>query len=575
MNRIALLTALFTVNLLLGQTHLYVNGLLGNDTNTGTSITNPWRTIQKACNAATPGSIVHITAGTYTESLEPHVSGTSTNRIAFIADIPNTVFIDGTGTNFACLLRVENRSYLHFENLIFQNLTKNAGNGVVVETLGQPSATAISFKNCIIRNIRWTANSNTEPDDSDNSHPFIAYGRHGGLTNLTVDGLEVYNNNTGYSEALTLEGNISGFAIKNCTVRDNSNIGILISGQRGISDVNDAVRNGTVSGNLCYNNLSALSTSGGIYVDGGTHVTIERNVSHTNGYGIEIGAEEDVITHDITVKNNILYDNQGGGIEVGGYNDDTTGIVRDCIIRNNTFYKNDTMNESVGELHITKVDNCVIQNNIFYTSAQRSLFSVEEITPQSGISFRNNSWFSPGNNPANASVIWHHIEYNGFSTYQAALGFDQYSTFGNPGLLSITGTLDFHLLANSACINQGDTGTIVTADEKDFDGNNRIVGNIIDRGAFESGNVLSTQPTALTKYSLLPNPATNSVTLTLSAKADSGTVAFFDGQGRQVHTENINQLQTILDVSGLREGIYFVNVNIGGERSVSKLLIRR
>ena len=573
--KIALLTTLFTVNLLLGQTHLYVNGLLGSDTNTGTSITNPWRTIQKACNAATPGSIVHISAGTYTESLEPHVSGTSTNRIAFVADVPNSVFIDGTGTNFICLLRVENRSYLHFENLVFQNLTKNAGNGVVVETLGQPSATGISFKNCIIRNIRWTANSNTEPDDSDNAHPFIAYGRHGGLTNLTVDGLEVYNNNTGYSEALTLEGNISGFVVKNCTVRDNSNIGILISGQRGSSDVDDAVRNGTVSGNLCYNNLSVLSTSGGIYVDGGTNVTIERNVCHTNGYGIEIGAEEDVVTHDIIVKNNILYDNQGGGIEVGGYNDDTTGIVRNCIIRNNTFYKNDTMNESVGELHITKVDNCVIQNNIFYTSAQRSLFSVEEITPQSGISFRSNSWFSPGNNPASASVIWHHIEYNGFNTYQSALGFDQHSSFGNPGFLSITGTPDFHLLGNSSCINQGDTGTVITADEKDFDGNNRIVGSIIDRGAFESVNILSTRPAVLTNYSLLPNPAATSVTLTLSAKADSGTVAFFDGQGRLVYTENISQLQTILDVSRLREGIFFVNVRIGGEQSVSKLLIRR
>lgn len=570
-----LLAALITINLSFGQTHFYVNGITGNDTNAGTSVASSWKTIQKACNTATAGGIVHIAPGTYSESLEPHVSGTANNLITFKADLPETVFVDGTGTNFICLLRVENRSYLHFENLVFQNLTKNACNGVVVETLGNPSATGISFKNCIIRNIRWTANANAQPDDSDNSHPFIAFGRHGGLTNLTLDGIQVYNNITGYSEALTLEGNISGFVVKNCTVRDNSNIGILISGQRGVSDVNDTVRNGTVSNNLCYNNLNPNSMSGGIYVCGGSNVVIERNICHTNGYGIEIGAEEDENTHDITVKNNILYNNQGGGVEVGGYNEDTAGIVTNCIIRNNTFYKNDTFNESVGELHITKVSNCVIQNNIFYTSAQRSLFSVHEISPQSGISFHHNSWFSPGNNPATASVIWHHVEYNNFSTYQSQLGFDAQSTFANPGFLSVTGTLDFRLTANSPCINQGDSGTVVAVGEKDFDGNNRVVGSTIDRGAFEAGNALSAVTVERVDFSLLPNPAVATVTLKLNAIDTSGTIQFFDVQGRWVLGQNIVQPETALDVSRLPVGIYFVKLEVDGNQSVSKLMIGR
>lgn len=570
-----LLATLLTINLSFGQTHFYVNGLTGNDANAGTSAANSWKTIQKSCNAAAPGSTVHIAPGTYTESLEPHVSGTANNLITFKADLPETVFIDGTGTNFICLLRVENRSYLHFENLVFQNLTKNACNGVVVETLGNPSATGISLKNCIIRNIRWTANANAQPDDSDNAHPFIAFGRNGGLTNLTIDGLQVYNNITGYSEALTLEGNISGFAVKNCTVRDNSNIGILISGQRGFSNVNDTVRYGTVSNNLCYNNLNPNSMSGGIYVCGGSNVTIERNTCHTNGYGIEIGAEEDENTHDIIVKNNILYNNQGGGVEVGGYNEDTAGIVTNCVIRNNTFYKNDTFNESVGELHITKVSNCVIQNNIFYTSAQKSLFSVAEITPQSGISFHHNSWFSPGNNPANASVIWHHVEYNNFSTYQSQLSFDAYSTFGNPGFVSVTGTLDFHLAANSACINQGDTNTVVAADEKDFAGNNRVVGNAIDRGAFEAGNVLATTAVATIDFSLLPNPASSKVTLQIDEVAAGGTVFVYDSLGRSVYTTTIRERETTLDVSQIPVGIYFVRAVIGGSGSVLKLVIGR
>jgi len=574
MQKMLLFVFLLAAGVSQSQSHWYVNGLLGNDSNTGTTALSAWRTIQKACNAATPGSTVHIAAGTYSESLEPHVSGTAAGRITFTGITPNSVFIDGTGTNFNCLLRVENRSYLHFENLVFQNLVRNSGNGVVVETLGTPSATGISFKNCTIRNIRWTNSNSAQPDDSDNAHPFVAYGRNGGLTNLTIDGVEVYNNNTGYSEALTLEGNISGFTVKNCTVRDNSNIGILISGQRGISAINDAVRNGTVSNNLCYNNLSTLSTSAGIYVDGGNNVTIERNTCHTNGFGIEIGAEEDVVTHTITVKNNVVYNNQGGGLEIGGYDEDTAGIVKDCVIRNNTFYKNDTFNESVGELHITKVQNCVFKNNIFYTSAQRSLFSVEEIAPQSGISFHHNSWFSPGNNPANTSVIYHHIEYNGFSNYQSALSLDQNSSFVNPGFLSLTGTFDFRLLTNSPCINQGDATTVTAADEKDFGGNNRVVGNIIDRGAYEYNSILHREDPQLANYMLHPNPSAGIVTLSL-AEAATGKLTLIDSNGRTVLTQDIDGDQTVFDVAALSHGIYFARIETNGGISVCKLAVQQ
>src|ERR1700730_5445754 len=55
----------------------------GNDANSGTSLSAPWRTIQKALNSATPGSTVNITAGTYNERLTLGVSGTAGHYITF------------------------------------------------------------------------------------------------------------------------------------------------------------------------------------------------------------------------------------------------------------------------------------------------------------------------------------------------------------------------------------------------------------------------------------------------------------------------------------------------------------
>src|SRR5512137_2757657 len=54
----------------------------GDDRNPGTDAA-PWRTIQKAMDAATPGATVHIAAGRYVERLEVNVSGAMDAYITF------------------------------------------------------------------------------------------------------------------------------------------------------------------------------------------------------------------------------------------------------------------------------------------------------------------------------------------------------------------------------------------------------------------------------------------------------------------------------------------------------------
>ncbi len=78
----------------LSATSFYV-ATHGNDNDPGT-FTQPWKTIQKACNAATPGSTVYIMQGTYYEKITVSVSGTPGNYITFTNYNNDTVIIDGT-----------------------------------------------------------------------------------------------------------------------------------------------------------------------------------------------------------------------------------------------------------------------------------------------------------------------------------------------------------------------------------------------------------------------------------------------------------------------------------------------
>ena len=56
----------------------------GDDASAGTK-TAPWRTLAKACAVAGPGDTVWLGAGTYRETLRPHVSGAAGKTIRFVA----------------------------------------------------------------------------------------------------------------------------------------------------------------------------------------------------------------------------------------------------------------------------------------------------------------------------------------------------------------------------------------------------------------------------------------------------------------------------------------------------------
>ena len=470
----------------------YVDGTTGNDQNDGLSLARAWKTIQQSFNAAQPGSTVVIRGGTYYEELVVNVSGKPDHPITFTNYAQEKVMIDGSKIRGNTILSITDRGFLVFKNLVIQNITRNNARGILVLASPNGAAGALPFRNIRFQNINWTNNAQAIPGANDNAQPFIALGR--GLTqdnaisNLVIDSCEFSHNITGFSESLSVDGNVDGFFITHNKVHDNTNIGIAAEGHYGTSATAslDQAREGVISEHICYNNVSLYATSGGIYVDGGRDIRVDRNASFQNGYGIEVGNEKDGTTSNISVTNNLIYRNKVSGLAIGGYDPKTTGQVVDCIFRNNSFYQNNTNLDGSGELYITKASRCVIGNNVFYSNNQNLLFSLVDILPQSGISLDYNDWFTVGADAGKTWINWRSRQFNSFKNYRAGTQQEAHSIFADP-LFSNVGTPipDLHLQTMSPCLQQGNPSWIILPAERDYDGKPRVVNGKADMGAYQ------------------------------------------------------------------------------------------
>jgi len=472
-------------------TILYVDGAQGNDQNDGLTLTTAWKTIQKSFDAAVAGSTVAIRGGTYYEQLTVHVSGTAGNPVTFTNYNNEQVIIDGSKNSGTTIVTIADKSYLVFSNLTVQHITKNNAVGVLVSAGKNGGASNLTFHNVAFKNINWTASASTKPNSNQNAQPFIAYGygaaQANAITNLVIDSCEFSNNITGFSESLSLDGNIDGFTITNNKVHDNSNIGIAAIGHYGTSSNSqlDQSRNGLISRNTCFNNVASYATSGGIYIDGGANIQIDRNITYQNGYGIEVGNEENGTASNITVTNNLIYLNQVTGIAFGGYDTGTTGQVTNCVFRNNTFFKNNTNNDGSGEFYMTKASNCTVGNNVFYTNSQNTLFSLENISPQTGNTIDYNDWYTAGGNASDININWRNSSYSSFTDYKTKTGQDAHSSFKDPLFVSTGTTPDLHVKTGSPCLRTGNPAWITDATEKDLDGKPRVVNGAVDMGAYQ------------------------------------------------------------------------------------------
>lgn len=566
-------TILFTICTLSAFSTSYHVSTSGNDDNDG-SLANPWRSIQHGMEEANPGSSVFIHAGMYNEALYLEVSGIEGSEIVFTNFENEEVIVDGKGFTSGSILEIYNKSYVSIQGLIFQNHQKSDAIGILVE--GRCSG--ISIVNCTIRNINFSSDINATVSENTNAQPLIVYGSDSekAIENLLIKGNKIYDCRTGFSEALAINGNVTGFRVENNEVYNISNIGIDIIGHEGTCDdpSKDQARNGLIKGNKTYNCQSPYATSAGIYVDGGASLIIENNEVFNNQWGIEIGCENVGKTaEDIIVRNNLVYGNQSAGLQIGGYDYPSgSGKVILSQILNNTFYGNNIESDGSGEIYLSYNEGLKVYNNIVAANNEDgTILSTEDLSVKSvNLDFQFNDWYN-FKDGASGFFYFEGNDYNDLSAIQLSEVVFSSNLSTNPQFNSKT---DFSLQATSMLIDRGLVDASLAIGNVAFDGAERIQGESIDIGAYEYGGPVSSIDGVLAdiELSFYPNPASEFLCVQDELEQISA-IGIFDILGREVLFTTNSDKQ--IDIGFLKNGTYIVNAFQGRKLISSKRLIVR
>lgn len=463
----------------------------GNDRNPGT-LQAPWRTVQRAANAVPAGSQVFVRGGIYREAVTVRVSGSANAGYTVFRNYPGEIpILDGTGLvvpeeETGAFLLV-NRSYITIQGFDIRNYRTAAPDRVPVGIHVRGAGHHL----CVLNNHVHHLGTDYRGDDDGNAHGIAVFGTSApqSINNLVIDGNEVDHLKLGFSEAVVLNGNVERFQVTNNRIHDTNNIALDLIGFEGTAPdpMYDRARNGVVTGNRIFNVDSAANpayggdrSAGGIYVDGGRNILIERNSISAADIGIELASERrGRFSSYVTVRNNLLFRNLVTGISIGGY-DTLRGGTDHCFLVNNTLFQNDTTRSGTGEVNFQYNTTAnVFANNIVYANSQAVLLQ-NPFTQNTGNVLDYNVYFVPGG--AAGTWQWKTVTYTGFSTYRARTGNDPHSAFLDPRLVNLA-TPDLHLQAISPAINAGINRPDLGA--TDIDGQARIQGGRVDIGADE------------------------------------------------------------------------------------------
>jgi len=462
----------------------------GDDNNRGTQ-SEPWRSIQKAADSLQPGETVRIRGGVYSEFVNINVSGNSQGAITF-QNYPGEIpILDGSELEMTksnqSLILLSNVNYITIKGLEIRNLNTSDRSfdptGISIKNGGNN----IQLLDNNIHHIHNTAKSG-------NAHGIHILGNtQTALTNINVQNNQLHHLKTGWSESLTLSGNIDGFSIVGNHIYNNNNIGIDLAGFYNACSFpcQDQVRNGVVSDNTVYRIDSSdnesygngVHAAGGIYADGAKDVVIERNTIYQSDFGIELASEnQGRDTSNITVQNNFIHHNYGAGILLGGNNRSNGGSAHNLIV-NNTFVENDTLKQGYGDITFqNNTRDNIISNNIIYTGTRKMPINKNNSTGSGNILDYNLIYNPDGLNKTNWK--WEGVTYTSWSAYRKATGNDVHSLFGDPKFVNKEYN-DIRLRAGSPAIDRG-SSQYASSSFSDLFGEARVRGKSIDIGAAES-----------------------------------------------------------------------------------------
>lgn len=480
---------LFWLSLGQADAALYTVSPTGNDTNPGSDAA-PWRTLTHAASVAVAGDTVELLSGTYAERVTLTRSGTASAPIVFCARAGNTPVINGstlsTVSGWTPLVWLAGVSHVTIEGIEFTGLTTATKNHVPIGILVTGSGDGVNLLNNHIHHLGTTYTGANGGD----AHGIAIYGDSTTpITGLVIRSNHLHDLTLGSSEALVINGNVDGFLVESNRVDDCNNIGIDAIGHEDTcpDPAQDAARNGiirsnTVTGIRSYGNPAYGNnySAGGIYVDGGRDILIERNTVSGCDIGIELASEHaGQSTSGVHVRNNVVYQNRIGGLYMGGY-DRQRGSTENCIIRHNTFWQNDTLQYGNGEIYLQfDVRGTDIRDNIIVTNAQNLVIG-NIYVENNGNTLDYNLVYTPGT----PRWQWKNVNYTGLAAWRTGSGQGAHTFLADPLLLSPS-TGDFSLRPKSPAIDAGDPTFTPAAGERDHADQPRLNGSRSEIGARE------------------------------------------------------------------------------------------
>lgn len=349
------------------------------------------------------------------------------------------------------------------------------------------------------------------------AHGIAAYGNapSRSISDLRIVGNEVDHLSLGASEAVVVNGNVDGWSITGNRVHDNNNIGIdaigyepTLAAPYRYTDRNRA-RNGVIADNTVVDTVSRgnpayyedgawCNCADGVYVDGGTHIRVERNRLSGNDIGIEVAAENARGAADhVVVADNFVTGSAYTGIATGGYCNGAeacggvqTGSSHDNVFVGNTLYGNNTLDDGSPELLVQyhTWGNTIRDNIIVATGSGNVVLGTVDGARREGSRppdvVDDNLYWTTDGNPGTASFGSYGTTFEGFDHYRRATGLDRYSRFLDPRLLRPAAG-DLHLRAGSPAIDSGAVLPPVVVGRFDVDRQARVVGRRMDVGADE------------------------------------------------------------------------------------------
>lgn len=527
-----------------GWAATYYVSTAGNDSNGGTSVDSPLRTIQKAVSKSVAGDTVLIRSGTYREQVEITVAGTATSPINVFA-YPNEVpIIKGsdvvTGWTQHTSTIWKKTAWPHNSQQVFVDFDAKPAKSL--QQIGMPSqyyasweypspvgnglssmtAGTFYYDAAALTLYVWLA------DGSDpNKHvmeasvrrrlffmhqPYIHLKglvfRHSNTSAFTQQGAAVELSSNSVIETCDIQYvDFTGLGMGylqnnarayNCNVSNNGNSGVT-----AVGSTNFLVANVTMNGNN-NRNFNPLWHAGGFKGVAKAHGVLENNeVGHNNGSGIWFDYANS--NAQIVIRNNYIHDN--GPVDSAIFFEvSNNGLIYNNVLvnnrrrgiylsaANNTRVFNNTIAGTGDRAGIeiggmprgsaTLTNNAVYNNIVSHGSSQYDLY----IMPDNGTSITGNKSDYNDFYRATSSInLWSGSAYHDLPAWRSATGLDIHSLSANPNFVAATNppsASSYAVMTGSPVIDAGISLSGVVA--YDYLKVPRPSGPAYDIGAFEA-----------------------------------------------------------------------------------------